>query len=445
MGSRLRAFPVVVSAAEARLATGDLVGGTKRLETAMAMLEQRRDSIQMEPRRAAVFESARGVVDRVVMLELAAGHTVEALRTMDRGRASLAPTGREPQRTGGSVEGPAGEVLVEYALVGDTLLAWTVAGRDVALQRTRVDTARLVHTIRRLRSLLERQSGESETLAALSQLYEWLLRPLAARLGPAGTPLVVVADGELASVPFAALRDARTARYLVEERPVRFAVSLLGDRRATAYQSPGERSAAFVADPAFDRREHPLLPRLADAASEVQSIAATYPSPWVLPDTQATRTAVITALGSASVVHYAGHAIFDDERPERSYLVLAPVRGEAGSGTLTAAELARLRLSHAPLVVLAACQTVSSSRGRTGGFTGLAGALLAAGARGVVGGLWEVDDRLTRPLMTGFHRAYRARADGPAALRAAQLDLIHSPDPALSSPAAWAGFRYAGR
>jgi CHAT domain-containing protein len=55
-----------------------------------------------------------------------------------------------------------------------------------------------------------------------------------------------------------------------------------------------------------------------------------------------------------------------------------------------------------------------------------------------------VDDALTRALMIDFHRAYRTSGDGATALRAAQLGFLHSSDPLRRSPAAWAGFRYAG-
>jgi CHAT domain-containing protein len=43
-----------------------------------------------------------------------------------------------------------------------------------------------------------------------------------------------------------------------------------------------------------------------------------------------------------------------------------------------------------------------------------------------------------------FHTEFRRSGDGPAALRAAQLRLLRASDPAQRSPAAWAGFRYAG-
>lgn len=444
-GAPLRAFPAVVSAAEARLVMGDMVGAAGRLEIAMAMLERRRDSTRMEPRRAAVFNAARGVVDRVVMLHLAAQRPDEALRYMDRGRASLAPAGREPSGRPARLEAPPDEVGVEYAMVGDTLLAWTVAGREVSVSRTPLDSTELARTGARLRSLLQQGQADPRAVeATLAQLYDWLVRPVKDRLGGSGRRLVIVADGELAAVPFAALRDTRRGRYLVQDHPLRFAVSL---REAwAAPRSTGRvETVVLVADPAFALGEHPALQRLPGAAAEVRAIGAEYPHSRVVADRQATPAAVEAALAGAGVVHYAGHAVFDDERPERSYLVLAPPAGHTVGGRLAAEELARMELEHAPLVVLAACRSVNAGPGRASGFTGLAGGLLAAGARGVVGGLWEVDDGRTRPLMVEFHRAYQRVGDGPGALRAAQLQMMRSSDPTLRSPFSWAGFRYAGR
>jgi CHAT domain-containing protein len=376
----------------------------------------------------------------VVMHRLATGRPAEALAYLDRGRASLAPVGG-----GGPAAAhpaPRNEVALQYALIGDTLLAWTV-GRRLELYRAAVDTAQLVRSIERVRRQLEGAAGETALRAELGPLYEQLIRPVEGRLGAPGAPLVIVADGELASVPFAALYDARRGRYLVEDRPLRFAASLREAWRAAA---PGRRAAGdalFVADPAFDAARHLGLARLSDAAGEVREIAAGYPRARLLADAGATPGALRAALGGAGLVHYAGHAVFDDERPERSYLLLAAAPGEPAS-VLQAAEIAQMDLRHVSLVVLAACQTVRTGPGRAAGFSGLAGAFLAAGAGGAVGSLWDVDDRLTRALMIEFHQAWRASPDGPAALRQAQLRLLRSPDSALRSPAAWAGFRYAG-
>jgi CHAT domain-containing protein len=311
----------------------------------------------------------------------------------------------------------------------------------VHLTRAVVDRARLVRTIERARASLELQAGDSVARLELARLYDWLVRPVEARLGTDGRPLVVVADGDVAAVPFAALYDAVRGRYLVERRVVRFAPTLREADRPTPAPAAGA-TTLLVADPAFDPRAFPALARLAGAAREAADVAAQYPTASVLAGAAASRAAVEGALGRAGVVHYAGHALFDDERPERSQLVLAATPDSAPA--LTAADVARLDLRHTRLVVLSACQTLRATAGRSGGFAGLAGAFLAAGAGGIVGSLWRVDDERTRALMVEFHRAYRTSGDGPAALREAQLRLLRSADAAMRSPAAWAGFRYAG-
>lgn len=438
-----RVLPALVSGAESRLADGDEPGAVRRLEAAVRLLNQRRDSIRIEPRRAAVFDAARGVIDRIVMLKLADGRPEEALDYMDRGRASLAPAGTTESDAAAGLRGPRDETLVEYARIADTLVVWVVSGARVLVSRTVLDTLGLVRTVREVESRLEVGAPEAEVRPGLSLLYDWLIRPVEASLGSAETPLVVVADGEVATVPFAALYDVRRRRYLVQDRPLRFAVSLREARREPAAQPAN--GVLLVADPAFDAREHPLLERLAHATQEVQSIASGYRDATVLAGTNATRPAVERALAWAGVIHFAGHAVFNDQRPERSHLLLAGDGSRGEGGTLTAAELARLDLRHVRLVVLSACRTVRSGPSRAGGFTGLSGALLAAGAGGTVGSTWDVDDRSTAALMTHFHREYRLRPEGPQALRSAQLALLHSADPALRTPAAWAGFRYAGR
>jgi CHAT domain-containing protein len=438
----MRVLPALIGGAEARLAAGDAAGALQRLEAAVRLLEQRRDSIGLEPRRAAVFDAARAVVDRLVLLELEAGRTDVALRYMDRARASLAGNSRMTGTGQDGLSALAGETAVEYARIADTLLIWTISSEGVHVIRTVVDTIRLDRTLRDAEARLQRGASAEEVRPALSQLYEWFIRPVEGRLN-AGAPLVVIADGEIAAVPFAALYDGRSGRYLVEDHAIRFAVSLREARRSPSADAAD--GVTLVADPAHSLREHPLLERLTHAREEVRTIAANYPGAAVLADAQATRPALELALARSGVVHFAGHAVFDDQRPERSYLVLAPSSDGRAEGRLSAAELARLDLQRVRLVVLSACRTVRSGTRRAGGFTGLSGALLAAGAGGVVGSTWEVDDRSTAALMAHFHLAYRENRDGPRALRTAQLALLRSGEPALRTPGAWAGFRYAGR
>lgn len=443
LGNVPNLLPARVARADARLALGDVEGAAEDLDRATARLSELGGGVAGAAARAALLDAARDVFDRMVMLRVRQGRPADALAALERGRASLAPAGEDRARAPAApLAAPAGETAVEYALVGDTLLAWTVSGREVAMHRATVGREALGKMVERARSALELGMGDAAR-APLAALYDRLVRPLEARLGAEGGTLVVVADGEVAAAPFAALLDTARGRYLVEAHALRFAPTLRDAARRRPGGPPASPRALVVADPAFDPGAWPGLPRLPGAAAEAGAVAALYPGATVLAGAAADREAFERALAGAQVVHYAGHALFDDARPAASALVLAP-SAAGGAGRLDAAALARMRLGSVRLVVLSACRTLRSGGGRSGGFAGLAGALLGAGAQGVVGAAEEVDDAAARALTVRFHRAWRRGGDGPAALRQAQLELLRSPDPRLRSPAAWGAFRYAG-
>lgn len=439
-GSRL--LLALLQRAEAHLALGSAEAAAADLDRAVAVLDQQRAAMSGEPRRAALVDRARQVFDLLVMLQVNAGRPDRALAYLERARTSLPAGDRRGRGTAPAVAPD--EVAVEYALIGDTLLTWTLSREGLHLVRRTVDGEDLARLVERARSTLELGSETAASRPLLQALYDRLVRPVQARLGPEGTPLALVADGELGDVPFAALWDGAGERYLVQRHPLRFLPSLgLAAGRAPPARAPPPRGVLLVADPAFDPRAFPTLDRLPGAADEVDLVARQYPGAVVLRHASAAADAVRGELAGAAIVHYAGHAVFDDDRPESSFLVLAPPRS-GGSARLTADEIRAMELPGVRLVVLSACQTLRSRRGRSGGFAGLTGAFLAAGAGGVVGTLWRVEDDGTRALMDEFHRAYRASGTGAAALREAQLRLLRSPDPALRNPAAWGAFRYTG-
>jgi CHAT domain-containing protein/tetratricopeptide (TPR) repeat protein len=441
----IRLLPALVARSEAALTAGRVADATADLDRVLDLLDAQSARTTNLDLRASLLDAARHVVDRLVMLRLASGAPAAALADLERARVSLAPVGAAPvPKTRPRPTAPAGQVVVDYALIGDTLLAWTLADTSLMLTRTTLDRDSLVHTIKRVRSSLELRVDDPATLSDLGRLYDWLVRPIEPRLGAEGVPLVLIADGDVAGVPFPALRDAGHDRYLIERHALRFGVSLRDAARPPDRAPPPAPRALLVADPAFDVRVFPRLAPLPGAMAEVEAVAAQYPHARVLTGAAASRPAVEAALRGADILHYAGHAVFDDVRPEQSSLVLAPDSAAETSGRLTAAEIERLQLRGLRLVVLSACETTRPRGGRSAGFAGLAGSLLAAGAGGVLGTLWRVDDGLTLQLMPEFHRAYRQSGDAARSLREAQLRLLRSSDATLRSPVAWAAFRYTG-
>ncbi|MFL5386147.1 MAG: CHAT domain-containing protein [Longimicrobiaceae bacterium] len=429
--------PLLMLRADARLARNDVTGATADLDTVTVRIRRlsRRDANASV--RAAMIEEARNRFDQLVMLHLRAGRTSEALHVLERGRVSFVPSAevgalaRRPE-----LAAPPGQVALEYALIGDTLLIWTVRDQDVNVQGLILDRREFLHAVERVGAALASPARAAATQPDLERLYNWLVRPVEDRLGGSETPLVILADGEVAGVPFAALHDVRRRRYLIEDHSLRFAASL-ADAGRTVPAHSGPNRALLVADPTFDPAQYPTLDPLRGARAEVNSLKPIYPDDLLLAGPAATRARFTAQAQRAGVIHYAGHAVFDDARPERSFLVLA---GNDTTGRLTAEATSSLKLRGVRLVVLSACRTLRTREGRSGGFAGLSGALLAAGAGGVVGSVWNVDDGSPQPLMLAFHREYLRTHNPAEALRQAQLQQLRL----RRSPAAWAGFRYAG-
>jgi CHAT domain-containing protein len=421
--------------ADIRRAVGDVVGAEADLDSLSRMLQRRSGLVRSPSLRASMLETGRGVADRLAMLHVRAGRPRAALEAVERGRSPLLA---RPSAWGQESAASAESVTASLALVGDTLLAWAFVGDSLQFRMDMLPQDELRRRIEEVTAGLEggvEKSYASEALAALQAVLLPLFGPL-----PAGADLVLVTDGELARIPFAALRGPG-GRYLLEDRVVRVAATLAEAALPPAPRLSDASQAVFVAAE-FDRRRYPWLDPLPEALAEVREAAAAYPHHLLVTGMDATPSRVRAAFRGAAVVHVAGHAVFDDVRPWRSFLVLAP---ESGRDVMYADELETMDLGSVRLLILSACETQRGSAGRATGMAGLTAAAMGAGADGVIGSLWRVEDRQTRALMTVLHNAYRLTGDGAAALREAQLSLLGSSDATLRSPAAWAGFRYAGR
>jgi CHAT domain-containing protein len=152
------------------------------------------------------------------------------------------------------------------------------------------------------------------------------------------------------------------------------------------------------------------------------------------------RTVAGAGLGRYRIVHFATHAVLDDEVPSRSGIVLSAFDADrrAQDAVLSLFDIYQLHLP-ADLVVLSGCRTALGREIRGEGLVGLTRGFMFAGAPRVVVSLWDVEDRATAELMKRFYAGLLVEALAPAeALRRAQLDLAR--DGRWSAPYYWAGF-----
>jgi CHAT domain-containing protein len=300
--------------------------------------------------------------------------------------------------------------IVKYAVLPRRLMIWVIRdGRSTPLV---VDvSSRALHADARA-FLAGCAQGDSAAAAhAGTRLHRYLIAPVAALLP---RTVVVVPDDFLATIPFAALADEHSRRYVVEDHMIAVARcagcvdwSVLGPRSTSL-----SRAMLAVGNPWPVAQSLPPLPR---AETEARSARERYPNGVLLTRSEATRQQFLRWLAKADVIHFAGHALVDPDHPDRSSLVLA-----GDDGAVTAAEIASADARHLRLVVLSAC---NSGKGRPsfGGPLTLADAFLRAGAKTVVATLWEVDDGGAQQLLEHFHEALQNGSTAAEALREAQL------------------------
>lgn len=287
--------------------------------------------------------------------------------------------------------------------------------------------------------------------------------PLARRLGdallgralrelpPAVARLVIVPDDGLHRLPWDALRTPAGSllleRYATAQVPAA-AVALELWRRP-----PARRSASLLAlgDPAFAAEVAPRasafrsafdetggLTRLDGSATEARRVARYAPGAALRLRAGASEAFLKrTRLDTLRVLHFATHALVDEQEAGRTALALAPGGGE--DGFLGMAELAALRLD-ADLVVLSACRTAGGAVLKGEGVQGLVTPLLAAGARSVAATRWSVDDRRTARFVDDFYAALARGLPAADALRAARLRALRRGAPARE----WAAFTLVG-
>ena len=332
------------------------------------------------------------------------------------------------------------QLVLEYFVPheGQVVLFLVSAGGVHALE-TAISTANLTSRVRVARDLVAQSDGSPDRVAqVLTGLHDALIEP-ALRSGLAGgaRELIVIPHDVLTYLPFAALRDRTTERFLVE----RFVLRVLPSAAAFAALSrrPAERqtrgATAFAPFPA----------QLPATRAEVRGIAAPG-RVRRLEGRRASEGALRSALEEPRLVHVATHGAMNAMNPMFSRLELARVSDQsADDGRLEVHELLGLRIA-APLVFLSGCETALGPAGSTGFLPGedyatLALAFLYAGAENVIATLWPVEDEAAAALTGAFYREL-ADAQPAEALARAQRGLLSRQR--HSAPFFWAGYQIAG-
>ncbi|UXY27238.1 CHAT domain-containing protein [Streptomyces sp. HUAS TT20] len=246
---------------------------------------------------------------------------------------------------------------------------------------------------------------EDEDLRPLLDLLGTrLMAPLAKRLRSLDVSRVVlVTTGILGVLPVHAARIPvevpveETTRCLFDDVAVSYTPSarVLIAARTTATEHPYRTPRLLgVAEP------HPCEPPLPWAGPELDAVRGLFTDPGrTLTGADATKENLLQALPAATHLHFAGHGYYDSADPVASSLELADGDRLTLRELLDGQALAGIRL-----VVASACRTAVTDMTRLPDEAiGLPAGLVQSGAAGVVGSLWEVNDRSTALLIARFY------------------------------------------
>lgn len=235
-------------------------------------------------------------------------------------------------------------------------------------------------------------------------------------LGDLGTRrLLLVPSGPLAAFPLHAMYEERGGRRrcLVDDfEAVSYAPSL---DVLTQNQGETERSTAgFLAVQDPDRS-------LRYADLEVQLLRSVFPSMKVLQYEGATKAGLIRSLPGTGLLHFACHSEFRTSSPYDSGLLLS-------DGLFSLAEIYMgEHFDRCRLVTLSGCESVRLDPKYGDEFLNVASGFSYAGATGVVGSLWVIEDLSTMLLMRHFYASEATGVSAAAALATAQTWLREAP------------------
>ncbi|MEH1851186.1 MAG: CHAT domain-containing protein [Nostoc sp.] len=323
---------------------------------------------------------------------------------------------------------PHGAVIYPMILPSQLAVILALPNQPLRYYKTPVLQVEVERILTQMRQSLRPTAFVEDWLPSAQQVYNLLLRPLAAELATSEIKtLVFVPDGLLRSLPMAALHDGQ--QYLIEK----YSIALTPGLQLLQTQPlDRQRFQVLLAGLTQARGGFAALPNV---AVEIAQVKSEIPA-QVLLDQSFTNGSFEKTIDSqpSRIVHLATHGEFSSNADKTFILTW--------DGRINVRQLDRLlrsregKLKPIELLVLSACQTATGDRRAA---LGMAGVAVRSGARSTIASLWSVGDRSTASLMIEFYRQLgKPGVTKAEALRRAQITLLHQDN--YTSPYYWAPF-----
>lgn len=385
--------------ARCALQAGDATTAMRDLEEGMSIVEKH-PAASGNASGAGFLDADHALFSEAIRLALDRGENAAAFAIAERSHGASITAAEMQKRLAGS-----GTALLEIVVMPDQVVTLAVTQDDVQVTRRRSEGVAW-------ETLADESLSESGSTAA-ARLYDDLIRPAEAILTRVRN-VIIVPDPRLESVPFAALYDSTTGRYLVERAGVAIASSAGSLQRENLHASTSVATMSLPTGGVTGTRA------LAEVEPELAEIAALYRRATSIPPAKATFSALRQGMSSADVVHVSGHTERQPAGGEYALLLAGP----NGTERTSSRSIAATPFPNARLIVLAACETLRPPASSETHALSLGAAFAASGVEGVIGTLTPIGDRDARTFFGVLHRRLAGGDSAGDALRAAQMAAI---------------------
>jgi CHAT domain-containing protein/Flp pilus assembly protein TadD len=440
-------------------------------QTALSTFEAARCGLhQRVDRRLPFLSNAARIYEDYIHFLVAQVKTNDALRVADYARARTLAEGLGRECKAKFAPDPldatqvarrAGGTVLFYALGQEHSYLWAITPHQVQLFPLTANRPEIDAAVQRYRKKLE---GPPEILDASndgSTLYKMLVEPaqdlLKKEALAKNTNVFIIPDGGLNSLNFETLVPenavAKTSapqpkRYWIEDVTIANAASLgmLPASRGRSSNLGGNLLLMGNSVAPIAGADNPY-PELPNSAVQMENIEKYFPAGrrQVFARERATPAAYLNGHPeNFSYIHFVAHGLASRSDPLDSTIILSrdPASNEAQdeSFKLYARDIIGTHPLRAELVTISACQSTGTRTYSGEGLVGLSWAFLRAGARNVVGALWEVSDTSTARLMDNFYGELKRGRPPEGALRSAKLAMLRTNE-VSRRPFYWAPFQ----
>ena len=334
--------------------------------------------------------------------------------------------------------------ILEYAVSEEGVYLFVVTTLTVKAYPLSIKPGEVTELARRFLQLLATKDPASVQVAR--DLYEVLFKPAEQQIATR-SKLIIIPDGVLWDVPFAALQPMLD-QYLIDQKTLSYAVSvtaLTATRKRRSARTAPATVLAF-ADPVLSddvverlKTTYRDLPLTTNSSSEIEHLRSIYgrTRSQFYTGLSATKQQALTA-SNHGLLHFATHAFLDQAVPLYSFVMLSPAGSD--DGLLRLWEVTNLN-SKARVVVLPSSNLVQVHSHSSNAIIAMSWAWWIAGTQGVVLSRWEADSSSANTFSSELHRNLRRSSNTAETVRQSMLKLRQSKD---RTPYDWSGFMILG-